>query len=1033
MRNMFYNMTGGQALMLLVSVLATLATILVFFLISDRVSQLIIVALIAVVLWLSAHVALPPEAHRMRTIRYAVGMFGGLLFAIAGLRPYIDGLIEIALSEINPDWAERVTSVSASFPITLVLLAAVAMFALLLWYLRDTPPLGVPRKDPLIREASYRERREAFVSVLKLHLQRIDEELRWHHRDFVSLKAEVDVRNTNSAIRRISDLLQALKLDQSADIFVVVGVPGAGKSVALRKCCMELLEQQRPNERIPIYVNLKEWLPNREWTSDKPPTDKDFANFVRRNVQDRLPDRTRAFFDEHFNRLVDTGEIFFMFDSFDEIPGVLDVDESSKLVDAVSAVIVRYLHEQSNGRGIIASRYYRRPRMGQGVHVQLDVRPFSERQIAEVISKSANRADELKDLLFKSRPDLGSLARNPFTLSLILLYWDTEMRAPANQSMLFSVYIDKSLYDAKETLKDLGLNAGTLREAMAQVSWAMFEGKSRGLEMTMGELRSALGRDDMDHIVDALVAARLARRAPRTQAVSFVHRRFNEYFLIAEWLSGQRIPPFDAIPNDNRYRDALVLYAEVAEDQEAKRLAEYCWEEVSYERPDEPATPPQTTLREIYCIRFLTEAFRTRHKPINAFRQSMGKHISSIVSTTKDILNCKIAVETVGLLNPADTEIVLRSALRTGNQWISETAFSSCRYLSSISEKAEDAIFQDLLRKPQYWFLIPDRDFLFALGVADALSGLKARFSAIRAEIIFSTSLGLLFLFTFYFIVGDIAIILLFTFLFFVSFMKFISFILSSPDSYLRSRLTSNIFINHFKYSIFDIYDLIIFSIRIFPFAVFFIFISDLIHSAFENNNSIYFDSKFFIITSIFIISYVLGHILIYYYYGLLSHIYKLLKLRTLIKREFLLTTLGGLISVTLILVAIYYFEDYVFYLFIPIYVLGGGFIIWNISKNIFDKFQRQRRDQGRLGALPTKLNGSRTIISDIFLGFETAKARLQFVRKLEVDLMDSAAQLILSDINKNPWPEGQRPNIQNDEASTRLAKLDARWLGLDV
>jgi hypothetical protein len=32
----------------------------------------------------------------------------------------------------------------------------------------------------------------------------------------------------------------------------------------------------------------------------------------------------------------------------------------------------------------------------------------------------------------------------------------------------------------------------------------------------------------------------------------------------------------------------------------------------------------------------------------------------------------------------------------------------------------------------------------------------------------------------------------------------------------------------------------------------------------------------------------------------------------------------------------------------------------------------------------------------------------------------------------KNCWPEGRRPNVNNDAASILLAQLDERWLGLD-
>jgi hypothetical protein len=31
-----------------------------------------------------------------------------------------------------------------------------------------------------------------------------------------------------------------------------------------------------------------------------------------------------------------------------------------------------------------------------------------------------------------------------------------------------------------------------------------------------------------------------------------------------------------------------------------------------------------------------------------------------------------------------------------------------------------------------------------------------------------------------------------------------------------------------------------------------------------------------------------------------------------------------------------------------------------------------------------------------------------------------------------NGWPQGVRPNVANDDASARLAQLDARWMGIE-
>lgn len=52
------------------------------------------------------------------------------------------------------------------------------------------------------------------------------------------------------------------------------------------------------------------------------------------------------------------------------------------------------------------------------------------------------------------------------------------------------------------------------------------------------------------------------------QRLSFVHRRFNEYFLALAAQQHLMSVELEAITSDRRDRDALVLYVELADDVE---------------------------------------------------------------------------------------------------------------------------------------------------------------------------------------------------------------------------------------------------------------------------------------------------------------------------------------------------------------------------------------------------------------------------------------------------------------------------------
>jgi hypothetical protein len=75
------------------------------------------------------------------------------------------------------------------------------------------------------------------------------------------------------------------------------------------------------------------------------------------------------------------------------------------------------------------------------------------------------------------------------------------------------------------------------------------------------------------------------------------------------------------------------------------------------------------------------------------------------------------------------------------------------------------------------------------------------------------------------------------------------------------------------------------------------------------------------------------------------------------------------------------------------------------------------------------KFTPSRSIIADRFLIFKTAFFRKRIVEWFERSALDHLDTMRLS---TNSWPGGRRPQIKGDDASTRLAELDAKWLQLD-
>lgn len=1067
MKEVISRMNGGQILMLLASITAAISLIFTLSFVENTLHQIIITSVISIALVLSSRVAMPLEYHRMKTVRFAIWIFATILIVATGVNNYTEIAAIFIATKILGISSPYIDQSGIEYSSIAIVIAATAMLIFVIIIIGRESPLGDLSSVKGRSSSNYAYRRAAFCAVLKSNIEHIDEELRWDHREFVDLRAEVDVRNSDETQRRVTDLVAAIKSNKLADIFVVLGVPGAGKSVALRKSCIDLLSKQGPNERIPVYVNLKEWTTSRQWTAEAPPTDQEFAEFVKFNIKDRLPDRTRAFFEENFGEMVDRGEIFFVFDSFDEIPGVLDADESSKLINDVSAVIIRYFRGQTAGRGVIASRYYRRPQLGQERHVQLDVRPFSESQIAKAIDQGASRPQRLKEILFVKRPEFGVLARNPFTLSLILLHWEKYTDAPSTQSELFATYISKSLEDAGNRIRELGLESSDLLIAMADISWAMFQSDKHGLEMTVGEMRAALNRDDMDAIVETLIGARLARKAPRTQAVSFVHRRFNEYFLIARWLSGERDPPFEAVPTDSRYRDALTLYAEVANDVEAKRLAEFCWNEVSRLKASSEIGPTEL-LRAIHSLRFLTEAFRSRLGAVAAFADKLASQINTIFTESDDILTRKIAVEAVGLLRSTDAEVVLMKALSGGNRWIIETAFSACRYLPKVAQSVEDALFKSIAERDQSWISLPDREFSFTLKVADSFRSLRRRVIAYRIEMWATILAGMASVvlmelsarwwgITTFAIVCTVSISIFHTFSLFefghrgavarggrgIAPRKRNMHVILRPGTIRIEPVLRSILSNGF-----ETYEWLIGSMRAVSIVILSIYIStriitnvqmdwagEIVPAIGENlDRARRFQEK---------VSEVGGShagaiaaALAVFYVPIISIGVSIKDGRTGIAqvwragRRLVSTILGIAIAIIVVTLILLYIPRVVF---LTTAFAGLPIAIYIFIRDFWSAGVVWYRDRTRLAKTLVTFNPSRALISESFRSFETDKAREAYVRWIERQARAPEYRQALLDLIANPWPQGRRPNINDSEASTLLAQLDAKWIGLDA
>jgi GTPase SAR1 family protein len=514
----------------------------------------------------------------------------GAISALAGSQPQWKLVINFVLSKIVPfckDTLVKKNTLSDETSILVFIFAVIAVIAIVFINYFCFKDATAMREHPTpidedFPEKTYKERFISFCNFLSDDLTEIDKETNWNMENFTSLDAEVEVQSVSKISRKVTDLLNAIKIDRLSRVFLVLGDPGSGKSVSLRKLCRELLQESEKTGKVPLYINLREWEPQKKWTQETKPDDlhKELSQFIVNNLKARLYQKSNIdFIDQYFERMFDNGRFFIVLDSFDEIPAVMDVSENSLLIDNLSKGIYKYLTESKELRGILASRMFRRPSDKFNAETILEIRPFTENKVIETLKKSPYYDDKLVELIFKERQEFVPIARNPFTAALIYSYARKyKNNLPKNQAELYSSFIDQRLDGCRDRIQRKNLTKEQIIKCAIDIADTMMITETYGLEACVQELKVKLPQHPIEDVIDILKYARLGRLGSGDEnRFSFVHRRFNEYFVVQRLIEQPHRVPQDAIPNDSRWRDALVLYCEVAEENKAKEIANFCW------------------------------------------------------------------------------------------------------------------------------------------------------------------------------------------------------------------------------------------------------------------------------------------------------------------------------------------------------------------------------------------------------------------------------------------------------------------------
>lgn len=585
-------------------------------------------------------------------------------------------------------------------------------------------PAGGPAADP----AQVRQWVHNYCRALKGALDRDDDAVNWADTDLVPLEAEVAADRTRGLRARVvPNLLAAIRRDRQSSVFIVIGDPGGGKSVSLKHLVRGLIDEVE-SARVPVYVNLRTFPAGTEVTP------KTLAAFVRQSVRDQTERAGEPFLQACYDRYLEDGNLFFVFDSFDELPQVLDAPDHSdthRLVcEAFDRLFTADLHRC---RVMLASRPFRAPSGIQGT--RLSIRPLTEPQVRQLVAGRLTHygvdPDDLVRRVFADRPEFAPLLRNPFYAELLADYARrVGGTLPKSAFDLFDQFVTSRLDgDQARVQEKYDVSVADLRAAARLLGHEMFAA-DRGLEVdTAWAVDRLNGRwpGQGAALAGGLSYSRFARLGSHERGkFSFVHRRFAEFFAVEVLRDEGDVPELNQIPTDGRWRDGLVMFCGIAAPSVQAEVAGYCWDRVRAGEADLRTGRLSTTEAKeaVHCLRFLVDAFRSAPDALAGFRPDLGILVRDLAES-KDSLVAKFAAEAIPLLDPADRGPAIVRAMASPFDWVQESTVTACRAIRDLYADTLAAIRVHYARKPFHVKWLARREALFTLSLSEAFRPLK--------------------------------------------------------------------------------------------------------------------------------------------------------------------------------------------------------------------------------------------------------------------------------------------------------------------
>jgi len=455
----------------------------------------------------------------------------------------------------------------------------------------------IPKRYDL-EERRRQFRRHMFADHIESEIRYMNSLESWNDNRFAELEAHVEAEGsqklfdffslgvfTRSGIRLVKSLSGAIEKSDER-LILLEGDPGSGKSVALRHVTQLMAAKARKsrnlNTRIPIYVNLKYLRRSENELIDRNLIEKFIFRMLNR-VNDRDVDE---YLHDEFERGIEDGTWFFLFDSFDEIPEILSSTGTDDAIRTYAEAIRDFLHGMNNCKGIVASREYKGPRfLGWPKFHILSLDSSRRIDLVKRTGLPLNIQRSIINGLAIASDEFRAMTSNPMFLNLICDYMNKQniTEFPSHIHVVFREYVLRRLTRDEERVKQrFNKSPQEVQNAAEKIAFCMTADQGVGLSPTLDQLQKsteklALGLGgDFGILTEALAYLKLARMDTSfmdgTKTFTFSHRRFQEYFATAVVLrEPERLSSLDLITN-GRWRETAVVILQTQKNERVTAL-----------------------------------------------------------------------------------------------------------------------------------------------------------------------------------------------------------------------------------------------------------------------------------------------------------------------------------------------------------------------------------------------------------------------------------------------------------------------------